>query len=80
MIKFVKIKYISLVNLILNKPAIIELIQDDFNLNNLISCFNKLFEQNELKKINKNYELLKLKLGEKGASKKTAQLIFESLK
>ena len=78
--KFVKIKYISLVNLILNKPAIIELIQDDFNLNNLIKCFNKLFEKNELKKINKNYELLKLKLGEKGASKKTAQLIFESLK
>ena len=78
--KFIKIKYISLVNLILNKPAVVELIQDDFNLNNLIRCFNKLFEKNELKKINKNYELLKLKLGEKGASKKTAQLIFESLK
>ena len=67
-------------NLILNKPAVIELIQDDFNLNNLKSCFEKLLKKNELKKINKNYKLLKSKLGEKGASKKTAQLIFTSLK
>lgn len=78
--KFIKIKYISLVNLILNKPAVVELIQDDFNLNNLISCLNKLLKKNELKKINKNYKLLKSKLGGKGASKKTAQLIFASLK
>ena len=56
------------------------LLKDDFNLNNLISCLNKLLKKNELKKINKNYKLLKSKLGGKGASKKTAQLIFTSLK
>ena len=72
--KFIKIKYISLVNLILNKPAIIELIQDDFNLNNLISCLNKLLKKNELKKINKNYKLLKSKLGKKEQVKKPHNL------
>ena len=77
--KIIKLKYISLVNLILNKPAVVELIQDDFNLKNLVKNFSKLLKKNELKKISKNYELLKSKLGEKGASKKTAQLIFESL-
>ena len=77
--KFIKTKYISLVNLILNKPAITELIQDDFNLKNLVNSLNELLKKNELNKINKNYKLLKSKLGKKGASKKTAQLIFESL-
>ena len=44
----VKLKHISLVNLILGKEIVKELIQDNFNINNLI---------NELKSLKKNHEL-----------------------
>jgi len=78
--KLIKLKYISLVNLILNKEALTELIQDDCNVKNLIYHLKELLKKDELEKINKDYQDLKLKLGGPGASKKTAKLIFDSLK
>ncbi len=79
--KIIKIKYISLVNLILDKPLIKELIQNDFNINALKQEFEKIsLDQNYRNYLEDEYNQLKIKLGGKGASEKTAQLIIEYTK
>jgi lipid-A-disaccharide synthase len=79
--KIIKIKYISLVNLILDKPLIKELIQNEFNINTLKQEFEKIsLNQDYRNYLENEYNQLKVKLGGKGASEKTAQLIIEYIK
>ena len=78
--KFVKVKYVSLVNLILNKKSLVELIQKELNYENLTLSLNRLLKERELKNMKNEYTKLKLKLGKPGASMKTARLIFNSTK
>ncbi|TJY37678.1 lipid-A-disaccharide synthase [Pontimicrobium aquaticum] len=73
------IKYISLVNLIMDKEVVTELIQDDCNTKRLNLELNKILEDNERTKFFMSYYELEKKLGGKGASDKVAQLIFNSL-
>ena len=79
--RFLKVKYISLVNLIMDKPVITELIQNNFNINTLKIEFEKI-TQNELfrNQLKDEYQQLKIKLGGRGASAKTAQFILKYLK
>lgn len=78
---FIKVKFISLVNLIMDKLIIKELIQKGLNNKNLREELKRLTENNEYRtKMHTDYLLLKEKLGNSGASEKTAQLIIESLK
>lgn len=77
--RIIKLKYISLVNLILDKEAVTELIQDDFNIEKLKIELNKLLNPEYRKKINADYERLEQVLGGEGASTTTAKLIVESL-
>lgn len=76
----VDIKYISLVNLVLDKPAVTELIQHDFNQKQLRVELQKILDEKHREKIFVDYFDLEQKLGGKGASKKTASLIIKSLK
>ena len=78
--KFVKVKYVSLVNLILNKKSLVELIQKELNFENLTLSLNRLLKERELENMKNDYIKLKLKLGNPGASMKTARLIFNSIK
>tara|TARA_B100000963_G_scaffold32188_1_gene23949 strand:- start:1790 stop:2902 length:1113 start_codon:yes stop_codon:yes gene_type:complete len=78
--KFVKVKYVSLVNLILNKKSLVELIQKELNFENLTLSLNRLLKERELENMKNDYTKLKLKLGKPGASMKTARLIFNSIK
>ena len=78
--KVVKLKYISLVNLILEKEAVIELIQNDCTYEKLVVELEILLQKNSLKKMNQNYITLKEKIGGSGASEKTAKLIFDSIR
>lgn len=74
--KLIKVKYISLVNLIVDKEIVKELIQSDLNTTNLITELNKILEnQNNRDNIFSNYQLLKTKLGGVGASGRIAKLI-----
>lgn len=60
----IKVKYISLVNLILDKKSIIELIQDEFNPKKLKSEIEKLIEdKNTQDEISQDYKELRKKLG-----------------
>lgn len=74
------IKYISLVNLILDKEVVSELIQIDFNVERLSKELNKILNKENREKIFADYYELEQKLGGKGASEKTAELIIKNSK
>jgi lipid-A-disaccharide synthase len=78
--KVIKLKYISLVNLILEKEAVVELIQNDCTYEKLVVELENLLQKNSLEKMNQNYIILKEKIGGSGASEKTAKLIFNSIR
>jgi len=73
------IKYISLVNLIMDKEVVTELIQNDCNTNRLNNELQKILDDYERTTFFISYYELEKKLGGKGASKKVAQLIYNSL-
>lgn len=77
--QLVKVKYISLVNLIMDDKIVSELIQDEFNYQNLRNEFLKLSDETYREKLLLKYRILKQKLGGSGASKKTANLIYKYL-
>lgn len=79
--QLVKVKYISLVNLIMDKEVVKELIQNYFNEKQLEQELRKILQDETYKsKIKSEYNQLKQKLGGGGASAKTAKIIYETLK
>lgn len=77
--RVVNLEYISLVNLILDKEAVTELIQDDFNTKKLKTELNKILDTYERTKFFINYYDLEKDLGGKGASENTAKLIYNAI-
>ena len=75
--RLVKVKYISLVNLIMDKPVLTELIQSDLTSENIVKELEK-FEKSELE-IQDNYRELESNLGGGGASEKVASYIFSDI-
>ncbi|NOY47931.1 MAG: lipid-A-disaccharide synthase [Chlorobi bacterium] len=73
------IKYISLVNLIMDKEVVTELIQSEFNTKRLKQELTNILDGYERAKFFLDYYDLEKKLGGKGASTKTAQLIYNSV-
>jgi lipid-A-disaccharide synthase len=78
--RIVKIKYISLVNLIMDRPVVKELIQQDLTVQNLEKELALLLSDEVVrKKMFSDYEELRIKLGSKGASERAAQVIEKYL-
>lgn len=77
--RIITLKYISLVNLIMDKTVVTELIQEELNPINLKSELNKLISGTTRNEILLDYEALEQKLGGTGASKKTATLICSKI-
>ena len=75
----VKLKYISLINLILDREVVKELIQRDFNVKKLAQQLEFILSDSGQKKLKNDYKELRTVLGTGGASKKTAQLIIDAL-
>lgn len=76
----VNINFISLVNLILQKAAVPELLQDDFNLTRLSNELQKLSDPQINAEIRKDYDILSGKIGEPGVGKRIAAKILQILK
>ncbi len=76
--KIVDIKYISLVNLIMDKEVVKELIQSDLTEKKLKKELDLLlFDKDRINRLNTDYLKLIEILGSAGASDRTAQLILE---
>lgn len=79
--RIVSIKYISLVNLILDKEAVSELIQSDFNKKKVAQELKLLlYNEDRLRKMKSDYEALRKRLGGPGASERTAKIMLERWK
>ncbi|WP_299673735.1 lipid-A-disaccharide synthase [uncultured Tenacibaculum sp.] len=77
--RIITLDYISLVNLIMDREVVKELIQNEFNEFTLEQELELLLEENKRKALFLDYFELEEKLGGKGASKKVAKSIIESL-
>lgn len=78
--QLVKVKYISLVNLIMDREIVKELIQGELNETNLKVELDKLLNPGTRNKLLADYAGLVEKLGGSGASKKAASLMINYLK
>ncbi len=78
--RIITLKYISLVNLIMDEEVVTELIQDKFNQKNLKKELSKLLNEAHRKSLLEKYNQLETKLGGIGASEKTAKFIINDLK
>ena len=77
--RVIKLNYISLVNLIMDKEVVKELIQADFNTKSLKTALNSILKDDCRNNLFKSYYELEKKLGGKGASDKTAKLIYNRI-
>lgn len=78
--RIITLKYISLVNLIMDKEVVKELIQDELNTKNLKTELQKLLNPDYRANLLNEYDLLEKKLGGMGASQNTARFIVKDLK
>lgn len=76
---FARVKYIGMVNLMMDKTVATELIQDRLNYDNLKTELGNLLDENNKKRIFEDYAKLKGKLGGTGASERLAGLIHSYL-
>jgi len=78
---FLKSSWVSLVNIILGREAVVELIQSDFKLKKVISELKNILENPEYeKRMLDDYRDMMVKLGEPGASVRAARLMVDKLK
>ena len=75
---FIKIKYISLVNILLNKEVVDELIQLDFTSDNLKESLDKILDNKYSAELLLSYKKLKLLLQSDGVANKISSEILKS--
>jgi lipid-A-disaccharide synthase len=78
--RVVTLKYISLVNLIMDKEVVTELIQSECNKSRIKAELGTIIDPQHRKKILLDYKILERKLGGNGASAKIAKLIVADIK
>ena len=77
---FLKIRFISLVNIIMDKTVVVELIQHFMNKQNIVKEMNKILkDQDYYDNMLNQYKELREKLGGEGASKRAAEIIVKEL-
>ena len=76
--QLVKVKYISLVNLVMDREVVKELIQADFSAKNVATELDKLMQHDYRSRVEADYSTLKEKLGGIGASANAAKIVFET--
>ena len=77
--RIITLKYISLVNLIMDQEVVTELIQENCNTARIKSELTKILDPNYRIKLLEKYDQLEQKLGGVGASASTAKLIVKSI-
>ncbi|MFY7742848.1 MAG: lipid-A-disaccharide synthase [Flavobacterium sp.] len=77
--RIITLKYISLVNLIMDEEVVTELIQGDCNAKKIKAELSKILEEDYRRKLIEKYDQLEKKLGGEGASSKVAKLIVRQI-
>ncbi len=78
--RIITLKFISLVNLIMDEEVVTELIQEDCNSKRIHAELKTILDPDYRQKLLKKYTVLEEKLGGIGASEKTARLIVNDIK
>src|SRR5690606_16024911 len=76
--RIITLKYISLVNLIMDREVVTELIQDDCNEKRIEDELSNLLQVDYRRNLLADYDELEQKLGRIGASQKVAKLIVDN--
>lgn len=77
--RLVNVRFISLVNLVLDRQLVTELIQHDYRPDRLTTELRALFQPERRQYIQAGYQQLKEKLGHAGASRRVAQHLLNWL-
>ena len=77
--RIITLEYISLVNLIMGREVVKELVQHDLNKENLKRELDKILDGPQRERILSDYKLLKEKLGGPGASETAARMIVKNV-
>ena len=76
---FIKPKYFSLVNIIMNKTVVQELLQKNLPQKIKTELSKILYDKKYRQEMLENYKKLHQKIGEPGASRRTAEIIYNDL-
>ena len=77
--RIITLKFISLVNLIMDREVVTELIQGDLNRKRLKKELEAILSNNKREELFLDYYELEQKLGGKGASENAARLIYKAI-
>ncbi|WP_400076706.1 lipid-A-disaccharide synthase [Winogradskyella sp. R77965] len=77
--RIITLKFISLVNLIMDREVVTELIQGDFNKKRLKKELSSILDSKKREQLFLDYYELEQKLGGRGASDKAAELIYNAV-
>ena len=76
----IKVKFISLVNLVMDREVVKELIQGDLTEDNLLKELDQLLHNSKRqRRMLEDYDELRDRLGNAGASEKAADIILETM-
>lgn len=78
--RLIKVKYISLVNLVMDRPLVRELIQDELNAENLRVALANILSPEASVALKEGYAELRSRLGNGGASQRAAEAILKIAK
>jgi lipid-A-disaccharide synthase len=76
----IKVPYISLVNLIMNREVVKELIQSECNAKNIRRELERVLQDDGREKLMADYNELQIKLGGSGASERVAQSLLKTIR
>ena len=77
--RVITVPYLSLVNLIADRPLVKELLQDELSVDNLEKELRLVLEPSRAKEIKEGYQFIKDQLGNAGASERAAKLMVKYL-
>jgi len=72
---FIKVKFISLVNIIMEREVVKELIQKDCSKSKIVNELSKLLKNENILNLKKEYKILRERLGKEETSLKVAKMI-----
>ncbi len=78
--RLINVKYISLVNLIMDRPLVRELIQDELNTENLRTALSDLLDPAQAAALQQGYTELRQRLGDGGASERAATAVLATVR